>query len=393
MRKSIKAYVAGFLTCLMIISTVAWAATGGSVMREVSYGIRVVVDGVEQNFAEDMRPFISGGRTFLPVRGIAEALGIPVEWDGETSTVYIGYRPAQLSARTDLVVAAVNMPVSLDPVISNDGASALVNGQIYCTLVILDYDTMEILPSLAIAWDMPDAQTVNMELRRDVMFHNGDPLTAHDVAFSLGRAANSAEAVHFAGMIDSVTVHDNYSFTIHLDIPFAPILRHLASPMMGIVSANDSIRLYERPIGTGPFMFFGHSDDMVLLERNPYYWGSAPQVESLIFIIEGDPHLRLAMVEAGVADVAMAISPMDVSIAEASQFMELLRGPVPGVDYIGFNLAKEPWNNPLVTQAMNYLLDSQTFIDVVFDGVGRPAAFPMSDMPWGYAEITPFDQN
>jgi len=48
-----------------------------------------VVDGVRQDFAEDMLPFISDTRTFLPVRGIAYALGLDVEWDEDTSTVYL----------------------------------------------------------------------------------------------------------------------------------------------------------------------------------------------------------------------------------------------------------------------------------------------------------------
>jgi hypothetical protein len=51
--------------------------------------VGVVVNGVRQNFAADSQPFISGGRTFLPVRGIAESLGADVTWNSATSTVYI----------------------------------------------------------------------------------------------------------------------------------------------------------------------------------------------------------------------------------------------------------------------------------------------------------------
>lgn len=56
---------------------------------EITYGVNVVVDGMRQNFADDLRPFTSEGRTFLPVRGIADALGLDVEWDGTTSTVHL----------------------------------------------------------------------------------------------------------------------------------------------------------------------------------------------------------------------------------------------------------------------------------------------------------------
>jgi len=58
-------------------------------MRELFLGINVIIDGVEQNFDYDMQPFLMDGRTFLPVRGISEALGANVDWDENTNTVYI----------------------------------------------------------------------------------------------------------------------------------------------------------------------------------------------------------------------------------------------------------------------------------------------------------------
>ena len=87
-----KGFVAGFLMCAMLSATIVWANPGG-VMREVFYGVNIVVNGVPQNFSADMTPFISDGRTFLPVRGIAEVFDVPVEWYGSTQTVYIGTIP------------------------------------------------------------------------------------------------------------------------------------------------------------------------------------------------------------------------------------------------------------------------------------------------------------
>jgi len=90
MKKTIKGYVAGFLTAVLL-TTLVLANTG--VMREVFYGVNIVVNGVPWNPPSGMQPFISNGRTYLPVRGIAEALGENVEWYGPTQTVYIGNIP------------------------------------------------------------------------------------------------------------------------------------------------------------------------------------------------------------------------------------------------------------------------------------------------------------
>jgi hypothetical protein len=89
MKKTIKIYAAGLLTGILLFgSTLAFAEPRG-VIRELFFNVNVVVDGIPQAFAHDMRPFIAEGRTFLPVRGIADALNVGVDWDADTSTVFL----------------------------------------------------------------------------------------------------------------------------------------------------------------------------------------------------------------------------------------------------------------------------------------------------------------
>ncbi|MCL2574081.1 MAG: ABC transporter substrate-binding protein [Defluviitaleaceae bacterium] len=413
MKKTIKAYVAGFLTCIFIVATaassMAWANAVNSAMREISYGVRVVVDGMEMEFDNDMHPFIMDGRAFLPVRGIADAFGVNVEWEGSTSTVYIGDRPVQVAqtqpqvgsgtTKTHLTIAMAALPWRLDPSVANDASSQLGVKQIFDTLVILDYDTMEVMPSLAIAWDMPDAQTMNMELRRDVYFHNGMPLTARDVQFSLERAGASVQAAPILGMIDTVTVYDEFNFTIHLEIPFAPILRHLAHPMGGIVPRSHVLRVgdsifEENPIGTGPFMLDGleHGWRMDFV-RNDNYWGELPQIETMTMWSMPDPALRSIAIETGEADIALGVQPADTAHIRSVDHITLLQEPSLGIDYIGFNMQIEPWNNPLVMQAMNYALNTQEMIDIAFYGIGSPATSLVPNTAWGYSEVEPFTTN
>ena len=98
MKQRLQGMVMGILMTVLMLGTVT--AVAASTQRiEVTYGINVVVNGVRQNFASDMQPFSSSGRTFLPVRGIADALGLDVDWDANTSTVYLrsaGVAPTML---------------------------------------------------------------------------------------------------------------------------------------------------------------------------------------------------------------------------------------------------------------------------------------------------------
>ncbi|MCL2396491.1 MAG: copper amine oxidase N-terminal domain-containing protein [Defluviitaleaceae bacterium] len=91
-KERMKGFVLGFVLATIISSAAVVVANPGT-MREVLYGVNIVVNGRAVNFAPDMRPFISNDRTYLPVRGVAYALDLPVDWDDDTNTVYIGRKP------------------------------------------------------------------------------------------------------------------------------------------------------------------------------------------------------------------------------------------------------------------------------------------------------------
>jgi len=87
MRKAaIKGYIAGILTMILISGTVLMASP---VTRDIVFGVNVSVDGNVVQFEDDMRPFIMEGRTFLPVRAIADIAGFDVDFDGVTNTVLL----------------------------------------------------------------------------------------------------------------------------------------------------------------------------------------------------------------------------------------------------------------------------------------------------------------
>ncbi|MCL2838015.1 MAG: copper amine oxidase N-terminal domain-containing protein [Oscillospiraceae bacterium] len=91
-KTKVRCFLAGLLAATLLISTLTLAS---GALREVFYGVNVVVNGEPQHFDDDSQPFILDGRTFLPVRGIAEALGYHASFDGDTNTVYITDAPME----------------------------------------------------------------------------------------------------------------------------------------------------------------------------------------------------------------------------------------------------------------------------------------------------------
>ena len=89
MKERTKGFFIGFVLALMLSSTTALIANSG-VVREIFFGVNIVLNGNVIEFEEDARPFIIDGRTYLPARAFSEALGIAVDWDETTSTVILG---------------------------------------------------------------------------------------------------------------------------------------------------------------------------------------------------------------------------------------------------------------------------------------------------------------
>lgn len=87
-----KGFLAGTLTATLIGASIL-TLQAQTVTRQLSFGVNLNVDGQLLQLPQEDQPFLMDGRTFLPVRAIAEALGTPIDWNGQTSTVYIGQIP------------------------------------------------------------------------------------------------------------------------------------------------------------------------------------------------------------------------------------------------------------------------------------------------------------
>lgn len=103
----------------------------------------------------------------------------------------LGPGAAYAHAQT-LIVAQDADAVSLDPHMGNDIRSLRVIAQIYDTLLVQD-DGLELRANLAESWEPVDDRTWAFRLRQGVTFHNGEPLTAHDVKFTFDRLRDALD--------------------------------------------------------------------------------------------------------------------------------------------------------------------------------------------------------
>ena len=91
LKNHLKSFVAGALAMLLITATVTLVASGTGLLREIHHGISVVLNGQPAEFPEDSQPFVMNDRTYLPLRAMADLLDLPVDFDPDTNTAYVGY--------------------------------------------------------------------------------------------------------------------------------------------------------------------------------------------------------------------------------------------------------------------------------------------------------------
>jgi len=300
----------------------------------------------------------------------------------------------ETSANDELIVAVQADATMLDPHTGTDIPAANVyHGKIYEGLVKQD-ENMEIQPALASEWEMIDDLTWEFKLRENVTFHDGTPFNAEAVKKNFERIASEEIASPRATlyeMIEEIEIIDDHTVRFITEYPFAPLLANLAHYAGGIVSPTAAEEHGEglglNPVGTGKFQFEEWTPGSeIKLSVYEDYWGDKPSYGTVVFKIVPEDSTRVAMVETGEAHLAEPVPVTEIDRIENSDTMKLNRSEGLGTDYIGFNLNKEPFNDPKVRQAINYAVDTEQIIEGVYNNVGIKAEGPMGPGVWGYSE-------
>lgn len=299
-----------------------------------------------------------------------------------------------------LRVAAAAFPSTLDPHGGNEAAAAIVNRQVFETLVYQN-TAMEIQPGLAKSWEYVDDRTIEFKLEEGVTFHNGEAFTAEDVVFSLNRALDSTFISHIVEMIDrdSLEAVDDYTVRVGTTEPFSPLLSHLSHPATAILDEGTVMDAGEtfadHPIGTGPFKYEDRVyGETITLVRNEDYYKDLATIDGIEFRTISEGSSRLIALETDEVDINLAVDPADVKRVEEDSHLTLVRDADLSTSYLGFNVSKEPFNNKLVRQAINYAVDVEGMIEAVYEGIGARAVGPIGSAVFGYHNnLAPYEYN
>ncbi len=336
----------------------------------------------------------------------------------------LGVCPAQARHGGQLVISTTSDPKSFNEILAKETSTTMVTGMIFEGLTRTNVFTLEVEPHLAERWTVTaDGLTWTFFLRKDVVWSDGQPLSADDVVFTFNDLiynpdipSSASDIFTIDGKIFDVKKIDAHTVEFTLPVKFAPFLRGLAQPILPKHRLEQAVKEKrfnftwgldtppEEIIGTGPFQLKEYRPgERLVFVPNPRYWKKSEQGEQLpylqkvIFLIVQSTDTALLKFMDGELDY-YAVRGLDYPLLKPNEqkgnFTLYNVGPDFGSNFIVFN--QNPGTNAKTGQpyipghklawftdsdfrrAVVHAIDKQKIIDILMNQLGTPQHAAMS---------------
>lgn len=314
-------------------------------------------------------------------------------------------RPYGISRQNALFLWG-SQPHTIDPALTLSRAGGYID-HIFSGLVTLD-ENLQVVPDLAESWEVSEDGTVyTFYLRRNATFHNGKPVTAHDVKFSWERAADPDTGsdnvetylgdivglkAKFRGEADEISgieVVDDYTLQVTIDAPKVYFLAKLTYPTSFVVDEENvqDENWEHHSNGTGPFRLLTWEDDhLFILERNDNFYLEPPKLEHIVYMLYAGVSMwmyendEIDLTYVGTSNVERVTDPTNPLNADLRIMPSLC------TSRLIFDVTMPPFDDPLVRQAFAYAIDRQKLSEVVLKSMEKPAYTILPPGMPGYSE-------
>lgn len=302
------------------------------------------------------------------------------------------------SGRSQVVVAmnATSEPAAgFDPLVSWGCGEHVHEPLIQSTLVTTD-EQLNIVSDLATEYLCSDDGLVwTFTIRDDVLFTDGEPLTARDVAFTVNGVIQSSASEADLSMVDTAVAVSDTVVELHLNKPYNALLYTLA--VLGIVPEHAYGEGYgAQPIGSGRYVLERwDKGQQVVFASNPDYYGTTPTMERVVVVFM-DEDAALAAVQKGEVDIAYtyathAHQSFDGYELVAYETVDSRGVSLPTVPSgqtkvlegdIAYEMGNDVTCDLAIRRAINCGIDRESMIEQVLDGYGKVAYSVGDGMPW-----------
>ncbi len=309
--------------------------------------------------------------------------------------------------------ARVADALTLDPHSQNEGPTHTLNHHIYETLVGRAVDG-SLTEGLATDWGISedDENVWVFQIREGVTFHDGTPMTAEDVVFSLDRARtppSGMAALHAA--VEEVTAVDDTTVHVRMSGPAPLYVQNLTNTFImskawaeenGVetapnFAAGEEAYSVRNTNGTGPYVMVERDPEVrTVLRAFDGHWADAPEVTEVIYTTISEAATRVAALLSGEVDIVQDVPVQDIARLEQTDGVRVVRGPENRNIFFSYDMSSEtlassdaddnPFAKPEVREAMALAIDRNAIRQVVMRGESQPSAAPLPPFVNGWTE-------
>jgi peptide/nickel transport system substrate-binding protein len=353
------------------------------------------------------------------------ACSAPINSDQEVADNVIPetYEPIIGKSGGQLIIRTSGDPKSFNPIVSNESTTTIVTQYIFDGLVTRDPITTEVIPVLAESWEYSeDGLTWTINLKKEVLWNDGEPFTADDVVFTYNEIVynpeipnSAADVLQVDGEPFEVKKIDQHTVEFTIAQKFAPFIESLAQVILPkhkyqkIVQDgefNSSLGIdsnIKDIVGTGPFIIESYTaGDSIKLAKNTNYWKkdaegkNLPYLDGMVLKVVANDDTALLQFQNGEID-AYSLRGTDYPVLKPQEasldFTIYNLGATTQSNFIVFNLndgniegkpfvedtKREIFENQKFRQAISHAIDRDSMVDIIFNGLAQPQWGPTTE--------------
>ncbi|MGZ9125634.1 MAG: ABC transporter substrate-binding protein, partial [Candidatus Binatia bacterium] len=255
-------------------------------------------------------------------------------------------------------------------------------------LIVMDYTRQKYVGVLADSWEFQGRRWI-FQLRKNIRFHNGAPLTSKDVAYSIERMKTDKRSLQGGDILElEVETPDDFTVVFNTKQPLSLLLDRLDTRYIISKAAAEKFgdQADSYAIGTGPYKFVSwQRGGNLVLARNDDYWGAKAEIKEVILRGVKEEAARVAGLLSGQADVVSNLPIEEIDRVAKHPRARVEKIPGFRMYFVAMNVAHKPFDNKLVRQAVNHAIDPAPIMKHVFSGNGQVLNGPLA------ANMTGFD--
>lgn len=343
-------------------------------------------------------------------------------------TMLMGAANAATPADTLVIAMAIDDVISLDPAESFEITTSEILANSYGRLLRTDYkDPSKLVADIAESWDVSeDGKTFTFKIRKGQSFASGNPITAHDAAFSLQRAVKLDQSPVFIlsqfgltkdNVDEKIFAKDDDTLIFTSEKAFAPsFVYNCLTATVGSVVDSKLLKEHAKPLtptadskadndfghewlkrnyaGSGAYSIRDwRANEIIVMERNDKYDGEKPPLKRVIYRYAKESAAQRLMLQAGDIDIARNLEPGDLEALSTDNRFHMASAPKGTIYYFSLNQKNDILNKPEVRQAVKYLVDYDAIQSTLIKGIGTVHQNFLPAGMLGATEENPFKLN